>query len=391
MANLFRHSISAPTDPETDITTRDKLDYNVFLPSSFDSGKPYGLVFSIAGYGDHSDSDYQREKLCPYLADKHNLIVVGVRYHNDMRLRLETLTANIPLICRWYGLGANHFSGLDASQFLESLFSILFSRNLFSLDQRLALTQEAYHQYSSFGFLPAIDHLTVLGKMLQDYSIDRSKIYAFGSSYGGYIASLMSKYAPNTFAMIIDNSGFSRIQNAEVFGNKAGEISGSFPKIIDGKRYEIPFSAGTIWSTNEESKYYFSDNHRRIRSLMIDSHWENSQTCYYFYHVENDTIAPTDEKMKAFEIISKHRLCHMKIITENDIDGVLFKDTTHAMGASLRKLFDHSYEHFQNILREKKPYSDFDLTSSVQFSCSDRVYHFNYSPYDIHVSIRPIL
>jgi Protein of unknown function (DUF2920). len=64
---------------------RDTLEYSLTLPPGFDPSKKYGLVFCIPGYGDDADSDYQANKLRPYIAGKYDLIVAGIRYHNDKK------------------------------------------------------------------------------------------------------------------------------------------------------------------------------------------------------------------------------------------------------------------------------------------------------------------
>jgi len=84
---------------------------------------------------------------------------------------------------------------------------------------------------------------------------------AFGSSYGGYITSLMGKYAPFTFSLIIDNSGFCVSSLYEVVGEKTGGYNGAIARYINNKRYEIPVVTDTIWSIDETSEYYFSDAH----------------------------------------------------------------------------------------------------------------------------------
>ncbi len=179
---------------------------------------------------------------------------------------------------------------------INLLFHMLHSKGISALDTRVAIMMDCYIKYSSFGFMPAIDHLAVLQDLMKKYNIDRSNIVALGSSYGGYIASLMGKYAPHTFSMIIDNSGFSLTSTQEVLGSAMNMLSGAFSREIDNRRYEIPYLAKSLWSLDETSTYYFSDAHKLIRNLIVENHKIASQTVYYMYHSVGDTIIPISYK-----------------------------------------------------------------------------------------------
>lgn len=148
---------------------------------------------------------------------------------------------------------------------LDTLFDIVIQKNISSLEERLALKQHSAHKYSSFGFMPAIGYLTVVYQILQDYKINKKNIIAFGSSYGGYIVSLMGKITPNTFSLIIDNSEFCKAQLEEIYGKGRKALN----RYVNDRRYEIPIITDTIWSNDESSEFYFSDAHRQIRSLLI--------------------------------------------------------------------------------------------------------------------------
>jgi len=213
-------SLVASIDPEINLKLRETLDYYITFPTGYDKSKSYGLVFCITGYGDCAASEYQLNKLRPYISDKYNIITIGVRYHNDLRTNKQ-FTIDFNAICNFYGLDLNYFKNRTSGDLIiNDLTDFLISRNIFSLDPRISIKTAAYNQYSSFGFMPAIDHLNVLFDVINKYNIDKQNIIAFGTSYGGYIASLMAKYAPNTFSLVIDNSGFCVAQLQEVFGGQ---------------------------------------------------------------------------------------------------------------------------------------------------------------------------
>lgn len=391
MSTTKKVSLKAPIDPELNIKVRETLDYYITFPTGYDKSKSYGLVFCITGYGDSADSEYQSNKLRPYISDKYNMITVGVRYHNDLRTDSNKSIIDINAICNWYGLDSNYFKDvMNGEQIIDKLFNLLVSRNIFSLDSRLSIKTSAYDQYSSFGFMPAIDHLNVLFDIIQKYNIDKQNIIAFGTSYGGYIASLMGKYAPNTFSLVIDNSGFCVAQLQEIFGGLVGGVGGSVVRYVKDKRYEIPITTNTLWSLDETSKYYFSDANKQIRNLLNEDHRTPSSTVYCCYHSEKDLIAPINLKDEMYNLLKDYNVGYYKRVKEEDVDGKLFKNSSHGMDASLRKMFDISIEKYNKLNHTKEDNIDFDRNVVYGYPCSNKLYNFSYSNSGLTVEIEAI-
>ena len=388
MAKTHLHSMPAPRDPEILQRTRMALEYLVTLPSNYRKGKDYPLVFCIPGYGDNAGTVYQSDKLRPYIADKYDSIVVGVRYHHDLRVEPDVSFSAADL-CNVYQLTEDFFTGIgNFDNLLDRLFLLLEDRELTRLDPRCSLKQKSHQGYSSFGFLPAIDHLTVLCDLQKYYQIDKGNIIAFGTSYGGYIALLMAKYVPHTFAAVIDNSGFCLTQLREIFSNRSDTSGVTYPRMIRGKRYEIPVVVDTLWSEDETSEYYFSDAHRKIRNLLVDEHITPSDTVYYCFHSLHDTIAPIQHKDEFVEKIGKNHAIYYTRIEEKHVDGQVFKNTSHGMNASLRSLFDQCMMHFATVYPKHPSITDFEKNSCYRFTCSDKIYSFQYSPVGLEVSIK---
>ncbi|MBC2400047.1 DUF2920 family protein [Clostridium tetanomorphum] len=390
MAITRKVIIQAPHDPEINAKVREVLEYYITYPEGYDQSKSYGLVFCITGYGSSADSEYQSNKLRPYISDKYNMITVGVRYHNDLRTT-EQFIFDINSISKWYRLETSYFKDTtNANKIIDDLFQLLISRNIYSLDSRLAVKMSAYNQYSSFGFMPAIDHLTVLFDIIQKHNIDKRNIIAFGTSYGGYVASLMAKYAPNTFSLVIDNSGFCVTQLQEVFGGAVGGTGGAIVRYIDNTRYEIPVTIDTLWSVDETSENYFSDANKQIRSLLLEDHRTPSQTVYCCYHSQNDGIASIALKDKMYNILKKYNRTYYKRVNEGDVDGKLFKNSLHGMDASLREMFDFSLERFKEFDKTKDKETDFDRNITYGFPCTNKLYNFSYTNNGLKVGIKTI-
>ena len=390
MAKTRIHSILAPIDPEINISTRTTLDYYVTLPEKYNNNKPYPIVFCIPGYGDHAGTDYQTSKLRPYIADKYNVIAVGVRYHHDLRTE-QNVEFSLENICYFYNVQRSYFNGVDSfDSLLHRLYLLLVERSIFQLDPRVSPKQHSHHQYSSFGFLPAIDHLTVLHDLLKKYQVDKSKINVFGTSYGGYVAMLMGKFAPFTFSVIIENSGFSVTQIKDIFSNRIDGSAGiTYPRTINGKRYEIPVVVDTLWTEDETSSFYFSDANRKIRNLLLPEHITPSNTMYFCFHSVSDEIAPISLKDMFYEKMRDSHRIYYNRIEERHIDGKMFKNTSHGMDASLRSLYDYCIDQCSGIPNEETELTDFDIGSLYEFACSDKVYCFQYSATGLKVEIKP--
>lgn len=387
MANLKKYIIKAPIDPEIDLKVRDDLEYYVTLPETYSSKKEYGVVFCITAWGDNASSDYQLKKMHPYIADKYEVIVVGVRYHNDLRQNEEDIKIDLNGICSFYNISKNQLLSLkDGNEILDKLFEILEERQIYSLDNSLAFEVKEYH-YSSFGFMPAIDHMNVLVDLMKNYNINKEQIIAYGSSYGGYIALMLGKIAPRTFSAIIDNSGFCYTNIDEILGGIIEGANGSYPRVINGRRYQIPIVRNTIWSLDEMSPYYFSDAHRKIRNVLIEDHMTKSETVYCIFHSVKDTLVPIKVKDKFCDKIGKDHDVHYWRITSEDIDGVIFKTLKHGMESSLIKLFDLSVECIGSIVSKTTNLIDFDLNSIYDFDCGDRTYKFSYLKDELKVEI----
>ncbi|OKP85816.1 hypothetical protein A3844_15800 [Paenibacillus helianthi] len=362
---------------------REDLDYYVTLPVKGVTDRT-GLILSIPGFGGLANSTYQIEKLNPYLAEKYNCIVVSLNYFGIYR-GIETIMddnflRNMEFI---YGVPSAYWSDISSeNDFYVKLGEILESKGVAQLDPRCqALKSTARNEYQSFGFLPALDCLTVLGDVIRKYpNLNKRKIIAYGSSYGGYIAMLCGKFAPNLFSVIIDNSGFSRAQMKHIVGREILEHDYVVTVNYNNKPYTVPFAYNNPWTIlDDTSPFYFGDSHKQIRNLLLREHRVKSDTRYYIFHCEEDQIASVEDKDKVAALLSNYNSTYYKRVGINDLDGVLFKKYTHAMNASLRKLFDYAAEQDKEYGLEKRQSANEFSTNNVNIlNCGSKNYIFNF-------------
>jgi hypothetical protein len=376
------YTVKPHHDIELD-TKRIDIDYYVSRPNQINAET--GVILSITGFGFDARSPYIIQKLNPYLANKYNCIVVSLNYFGIFRgneiVLSDEFTQQMKNI---YGVPKSYWKSKDSNNdIILKIASVLKEKGVNSIDPRCQITGITERdEYQSFGFLPALDCLTVLGDVLKRFPlINKKKIIAYGSSYGGYIAMLCGKYAPNTFSIIIDNSGFSRAELKYIAGYQTLLVDYAPSVIFEGEEYKLIKSFNNPWTiTDETSPQYFGDSHKLIRNLFVQDHRKPSETRYYTFHCVNDDIASVEDKDKVVQLLSCYNQTYYKRVTEHDIDGQLFKSYEHSMKASLRKLFDHVAElDNSNKLMKESSKTDFDNETKYTFNCGEKNYVFIYS------------
>ncbi|MGE5418050.1 MAG: DUF2920 family protein [Acidobacteriota bacterium] len=397
MANTIREVIKEP-HPDVELgLERGELEYFVTLPEN-GVNKETGVILSIPGFADTANSDYQINKLMPYLADKYDCVVVGVNYFGINRSGYIKKFDFLKSFCKNYNVhegqffdseGLPRFKSFDEAAY--QMCTILRERRVNKLDKdcRPIITQ--VKDYESFGFLPAVDNLTVLATVLSNYNVDHRKLVAYGSSYGGFIAWLMGKYAPHTFSVIVDNSGYSQAIISEVAAHELLPVEGNPIMSIEigNVNYNLNGVRMQPWTVmSEEYPGYFSDSCRRIRSLLENAHRVPSKTRYYVFHSPEDLIAPIAEKDGAIGILSQYNQVYYKRMEPRDIDGQVFKNMKHAMDASLRGLFDIVAALDDTKFAKQEDYTDFSLNSVNAFDCGKKTYSFKFkADYNFEVTI----
>lgn len=373
--------------PHPDIelgVARSALDYLVRIP---DEGlnAATGLVVFVAGYGMEPCGDYVR-RLLSYLANKHNCLAASIDYFGANLLA--------PSKCKWalnreffvnlkkyHGVEVNASAGFDTLEMADRLAFALSQRGVKSLHGGCMLLGVS-PEYNSMGFLPALDGLQVTHRLIEDFALNKRRLFVLGTSYGGYIASLMARFAPKTFRMVIDNSGFSSAEDDiwNVYGKSKRHYFGGFT---------INTLMIAAFSEGSTAVNFFSPAHRKIRNLLNPTHCNDNTARLYGYHSITDQVAPTEKKLGLREVYAGRVPYELDIIDQSKLDGRIFKDLSHGMHASMRGLFDLSYEKF---LRDGGPLAentDFDTGSCYVFPCGREDYVVSFSQQTgVHVAIR---
>ncbi|MEN6460753.1 MAG: DUF2920 family protein [Syntrophomonas sp.] len=342
-----------------------------------------GLLINIEGLGGKVTGDGTDTELRSYLANTYNMIVVGISYFGIERgVSVRITDAFYNNINRIYGLGLKKEeleAAKDANEFYYCIAARLVQRGIMNLDPRCQpIMVTGQGEYQSWGLLPAIDGLQVVGELLQRYPVNHGRIIACGQGYGGYIAMLMGKFAPQTFAAIIDKGGHVKSELRHVVGGEVLEPDHIATVPVDNfpLDFSISLASDNPWTIeDEDSPYYFSDSHRQIRNLLAESHCVTSDTCYYIFHSEKDTIVPITEKQRLVEILLKFHPVEFQRIGEANLIRGPYQSLNNDLGISWEELLDLVKP---NLCTKQESNTDFSLNNIYTFECGTFNYEFGY-------------
>ncbi|MGS0763311.1 DUF2920 family protein [Syntrophomonas curvata] len=334
-----------------------------------------GVIMVINELGELADSDYQQNELRPYLADKLNCIAVGVNYFGVYRnSQIQLRPSFLHNINRIYNMNLTleSFTGVQSAVDLYRIIAeAVISKGITSLDIRCQphlITGK--DEYQSWGFLPAIDCLQVLGEVLQRYKLNTRKILAFGKRYGAYIALLMGKYAPHTFSAIIDREAYSRVELKHVVSGEIMEPDYLFSfDLNNDMKFYIASACNNPWTIeNESSPQYFSDSHRMIRSLLCEKHRVHSESCYHIFHSEDNGVASIYDKDRCVEILQQYNTVFYNRMAAGDKEA----------SQTDIELFDRMLTNHGGNMQKNSADTDFSRGSNYMFDCGAKSYEFRF-------------
>ena len=356
-------------DPEWNIS-RSNIKYWITAPAD-GLNNSTGLVVFLPGYGMPGDGVYPR-KFRTFISDKYNCCVASVHVNKCFEFKnaqpAPDFYKNIKLHYGEHGVAIS--SSMNGYDLVVAIMRKINQRGINCLHPD-CFFNVVNDEHNSFGLYPAIDALNVTNDAINRFGLNKGRVFSLGSSYGGYIAGLMLKIAPNTFRMLIDNSGFV---NSDDDLNALYGING-----LSVEGVKIAFHYSNRWSDNPKSINYYSDSCREVRDLLNINHVKQSETNLFGYHSKYDRLIGYSKKQKLIEVYANKVKYTQIIIDEKDLDGILYKSLDHGMNASLRRMFEVSYEEYSDRSIKINCVTDFDLHSKIELQCSDKVYGFFYN------------
>lgn len=225
------------------------------------------------------------------------------------------------------------------------------------------------------GYFQAMDalralHYVYLDLKASNHPFDPTRIYCTGGSGGGNVTLMANKFAPNTFAAVVDLSGMASLSDDVAFNLQGGSFLNA--------RY----------SRNPKSRSYLSPDMQEIRDLGNESHLalqaKNANRCkVVIIHGEDDTACLASDKRRVVEAMKKAGLDVIPhFIRKEDVDGKLIKNSGHSIGDRTALLMHYAGKYLspksEQMCRLIKP-NDFDLKSAVVYPTKNGTHVIKYA------------
>lgn len=335
--------IPSSNDFEFGINRTRKILYRIYNQKSNS-----GLVVYIPGFG--NDLGEYTDIFCKKIAEKYNIATIAVEYFCiNCRLNvgadIEFQTSDIERIERLTGNTVNQndiwASLIDYSNTNSTKISITAS------------LRPKRDEYQNFGILASLDILNAIHDAVRRYSLNEDNIILIGSSYGGYLANLVSKISPGYVRAVFDNSSWANPNLSYIVGRELNR-----PEFIltATENLTLQLFVKSPWTLTRGLPNSFFDDKFLIRSFSEDQIRQMAEqggttTSYLFYHSKHDHIAPTNEKIAMATSMLKNNFRHlqMEIAEENDVDGTFIKSLQHGMGMSMLTFFDLAHTYLMNM------------------------------------------
>lgn len=289
-----------------------------------DSGirRDTGILLLIAGYGGEANSNVF-QKMRRQFADKYNLVTVQCNYFgwqfmqtpHDVKITADILEKYLEPeeIVRL-------FEDYEGNKELLAGKTITYETDL----------GETMECFNEMGHVQAMDQLVAI-KVVTDileqngYCYDKTRVIAYGQSHGAYLAYLCNVLMPDVLTGIIDNSSYLF---PEYMYNKRGIMLRQDNYYV---RKDCRFLVGSLVCDNEiydlRKLYENFNNHAEI-------------ICF---HGTTDSMIPLAEKQ---QFLSEIQNVHLEVIGPDRVDGKIFKNTSHILGADYLELFAYAVERY---------------------------------------------
>jgi len=386
---LLGKKVSFATTPDFELGFEHcsrKTDYYLTLPET----EVKGLVVYIPGFG--GDAGDYRHVFCQKVAEQFGLATMTVDYHcffsrpevNQGGLVFEA--EDIALIEKLFLTQQVPFAGNSPEEGLAILNQHLQQHGVKT--KITATLKPGKDEYQNGGVMQALDIINAVAHATQNNpEIPVENVILVGSSYGGFIANLASKYAPNTFRAVFDNSSWATPNFTYIVGRECGQ-SEFFENLHS--HIGVNYFLRSAWTLKKDLPNTFDGKRFHIRAfteeqVKVFADYQ-PQTYYYFIHAENDSIAPTQDKIKmATDLIQNGIHVQMEVIEAADVDGQYIKTIQHGMNLSMLTFFDNAYQHIQGY--EVTPDNDFEQKSVIHYPSSECVYEFDYSSFPVKARV----
>ena len=330
-----------------------------------------GILLFIAGFNANSNSKIYK-KMRNKFADEYNLVTIQCDYFGWEFMQgyneIKAPKIDKDIFDMFTKNEINEFfvnNKLDFNKFLEiaAHYNIILELE--------ANGNENSKNFNDMGIMQAIDNITAVLSVINTlnnngYIFNKNKIILYGYSHGAYLSYLCNAFAPTLFTLIIDNSSWL------------------YPMYIYNKRTIF----GTVGKLNIKINFDYLAKKIIKDTKILDLKWlysnfENNCNIISYHGISDELISNLDKK----EFCNNIKKCKYQEISENKIDNVIFKSTSHGLDADFIKLFEYTMRN-GDIKFEKS--NSLELLDEVIFCTEKNKYIINYCNLIPKISISKI-
>jgi hypothetical protein len=368
-------TIEGPRDFELDRDRSHPLTYTITWPEAHPAA---GLALVIGGCGGEGEtSEGKSRNTREYIAANCGLAAVTVDYHCIQTRPSNGGSLNVDAREHYALIGIASATGLSVADVRDIG---LLAQALGQSGQQVtayAKIKPGRGEYQNFGVLQAMDHLAVVGHLLERGApFDQTQIFALGGSHGAYIAHLVAKIAPGVLAGIIDNSGYIQPPISYLGIGTRAEYLHNYNGVV------LMCHVEGAWSYNHRQDHNFYDRNRDlIRDVAFPRHVQmmasaaigGAMAVSMVNCAADELVLPEEKRKQAALFNSVGVRTKLQIVNPEDIDGVLFKQYVHSLNLSFKRLFARDVD----WLHEVGARGSGRWGGSVEYPCVDVGYRFS--------------
>ena len=296
-------------------------------------------------------------------------IPVFIHYPFGRLDRVSGKTGLMLTLHNWGGTGA--VGSADPKALTERLDVISISVDYLQSGKHEGL--EAPEPYD-FGYLQALDALRALwyvqqGLRANNVLFNPGRIYAAGGSGGGQVALMCNKFAPRTFACVIDMCGMCKLSDDIAYGLPGGS------------------TLNARWHREPGHRYFLTDDEREIRCIGNPAHLAEMKRVGHtakiiVVHGIEDSVSPFGE---AKEMVESMKAANIDVepffVNKSHIDGRIFTSMGHSLGQRTEIVFRVAEKYLRpgsSLFLDKKSSTDFYRREEIRYETSNGAYVISY-------------
>lgn len=238
--------------------------------------------------------------------------------------KLENITPQTGLMLSLHNWGGMYHTGAPEPKRLADRYNVVVICVDY-IHSGKAWKEKYQGRGYDFGVLQAIDalrgvHFVYNQLQLKNIPFHNGRIYSTGGSGGGNVTLMVNKFAPRTFACIVDMCGMARL--------------------TDDIAYNLPGGStlNAMYSRDKGASNYLSPDAQEIRFVGHPEHVaamkQLGNSCQIIsVHGEDDVACLAVDKHTMIDNMKKAGLTvEPHFLTKDKIDGKVFKSTGHSMG-----------------------------------------------------------